>query len=269
MNKNYQLDSLIKDFPPINLHGLNNRAALLERYDSKYVLTTKQLLAFLAAIINDFDILEINNKRQFTYETIYFDSANYQCYLNHNQGKRKRIKVCLRNYKDSNLQFFEIKHKAKRSLTIKERIPISHELININQLTPGLMQILNQTLIHNYGWPWQHDLSRSLVVFYERITMVAKYGAERITIDNNINYLKDNKQLGLNPDRWVIEVKSKTGISDIDRILFAQGVRPTQGCSKYCMGVSTLVNPKRNDSFKPILKRYFGLQNTLRPIQDI
>jgi len=77
-------------------------------------------------------------------------------------------------------------------------------------------------------------------VLYERITLVAKEGYQRITIDNRICYSEATQTLPLNDDRWVVKVKSKTGLTHEDRWMFRHRHRPVKLCSKYSMGINLM-----------------------------
>ena len=58
---------------------------------------------------NEYQILEIENKRLCNYEMLYYDTADLQLYNNHLKNRANRYKIRSRNYVDSDLRFFEIK----------------------------------------------------------------------------------------------------------------------------------------------------------------
>ena len=80
-------------FRPVSLCELESRASMLERLDNKYVLRGAVLGQALEALQQEFDILEIDGRREFTYETMYFDDARRSSYFDHHQGRRRRCKA--------------------------------------------------------------------------------------------------------------------------------------------------------------------------------
>lgn len=250
--------SLLAGLDAVDLDGLNARAQLLERRDSKYVLTTPELCQFLAHTADHFDVLQIDDLRQFRYRTVYFDSDAHHCYHDHNKGRRKRVKIRYRNYVDHDRHFFEVKLKGRRNITQKHRIPVLDPDYAAADLPQPLREFCDTTIAAHYGQGWEHNLTRGVTVNYDRITLVAKAGAERITIDSRLSFSDGDQSVSLRDSKWVVEVKSHTGVSDVDRWLFANGIRPVPRCSKYCMAVSLLKLPHKNDSFTPILRRHFS-----------
>ena len=83
-------------FDGISLEELNSKAAMLERLDNKYIVTGETLQAAVLYLAEHFDILEIDGERRFTYDTCYFDDERYSSYFSHHQGRRKRMKVRVR-----------------------------------------------------------------------------------------------------------------------------------------------------------------------------
>lgn len=248
---------LLARLDAVDLDGLNARARLLERRDNKYVLTTQQLCTFLDYARQHFDVLQIDGLRQFHYRTIYFDSPQFDCFHDHNKGRRKRLKVRFRSYLDHNRHFFEIKLKGRRNVTHKFRVPVDGPAPSDAGLCTTLRQFCNDTLATHYGQALDTELQPIITVDYQRITLVAKAGAERITVDNRLAFSDGENSVSLRDSKWVLEVKSENGLSETDRWLFAQGHRPVPKCSKYGMAVSLLKMPDRNNRFRPVLKRHF------------
>ena len=67
------INQAIAAYTPIGLEALNDKAEMLERLDNKYILATDRVLPTLQALKGAFDILQIDDKRAFTYSTRYFD----------------------------------------------------------------------------------------------------------------------------------------------------------------------------------------------------
>ncbi len=97
------------------------------------------------------------------------------------------------------------------------------------------------------------------------MTLVSKTEDCRITMDNAI-YFMDSKvtlptnkksKIYLNNDKWIIEVKSSSGRTNIDRWLFQNKSRPISLCSKYAMGINLLKLARVNNRFSEVLRRHF------------
>lgn len=111
----------LNQFNNINLEDLN-QVKLLNRKDTKYIFHENNLPNLLNKLSSSFKILEINNKRKFFYESIYFDTDDFMFYNQHHNEKRSRFKVRFRKYDATNNVFFEIKKKNNKNRTIKKRI---------------------------------------------------------------------------------------------------------------------------------------------------
>ena len=61
-------------FRTISLETLDERAALLKRVDTKYLLAEADLEALLAELAADHDVLEIDGRRRFAYRSVSFDT---------------------------------------------------------------------------------------------------------------------------------------------------------------------------------------------------
>lgn len=259
------LEQLIQGFNPICLDALKSKAELMDRRDNKYVLSNEQTRAFLSHTQPEFDMLEIDGLRQFHYLSHYYDSAELRTHLDHNQDRRRRIKIRHRHYVDSGRHYFEIKLKGQRKLTQKFRILFNPAELNTEGLNTELTDFYFNTLAAHYGADfaknWLNQLTPSISVGYHRITLVAKSGDERITLDNRIYFTDKSAQANtkhlLNNDKWIVEVKSPTGRTALDRWLLRNISRPAALCSKYGMGITLLKLQQRNTRFNPTLRRYF------------
>lgn len=90
---------------------------------------------------------------------------------------------------------------------------------------------------------------------YERITLVAKAGGERTTIDTALRFEAANVTRTVRPDMFIIETKSKRGNGIADKILRAMHMHPTKRCSKYCIGMAATGQVARKNRFMPALRR--------------
>ena len=69
--------TVIDQLPSIDLDELVARAALLTRLDRKYVLTTSQLDEMLRALPSGVQALEIDGRRTFDYQSVYYDTRTW------------------------------------------------------------------------------------------------------------------------------------------------------------------------------------------------
>ena len=162
---------------------------MLSRIDNKYIVRRDALEPVIAEIADKFEILAINNRRAFTYDTRYFDDPERSAYYEHHQGLRKGFKVRVRRYADADLCFLEVKVKGKRGMTLKHRQPYDPD--QIEQLTAEGFGFASNTYSDHYGKPFEYNLKRALDLRYQRITLVAK--AVRQTDDTRhdfVGYLK-------------------------------------------------------------------------------
>lgn len=250
-------DWLIDRFEPISLEQLNATAAMLERLDQKYVVEQAVLLQAVPSLAEHFQILEIDGRREFTYETCYFDDAERHSYFDHHQGRRQRIKVRVRKYTDAQLCFVEVKLKDKRGATIKKRL--GYDLDKYGTLDDGAMQHVQDSYHALYGREFTLDLEPVIEMSYQRITLVAKEGGERMTIDCNIVFSGSERTHATGDDRFIVETKSANGNGIADKILRGLHQHPTKRCSKYCVGMAALQEVGRHNKFLPALRKLNSL----------
>jgi hypothetical protein len=168
--------------PSIDLVGLNASASYLKRKDRKFLLTEKQLLEFLSELPEMYQVLEIDNKRIFSYDNVYMDTEDYLFYNQHQNKVKSRTKVRTRFYQDSKLAFFEYKQK-ENGITKKYRYQFP--FLEHGTMTKGKNRFFDGVYQNNYEEKTP-DISPSIRTKYNRLTLVATDGEERLTIDFNI-----------------------------------------------------------------------------------
>lgn len=254
------VEQALQSYRPVSLDELKKRAELMQRTDNKYVLTEQQLTYFLQAFQHDFDILHIDGLSSFAYSSAYWDSPCLQTYQDHNKGRRLRYKVRFRHYRDNDLYFFEVKIKGFRNATHKYRLASGPQAYAASRLPTELEQFCHDKLQQHYGRGPVQPLVPSIRVDYQRTTLVARQGAQRITLDNQVSFNCSHTQRCLPADRYIVEVKSTTGQSPADRWLQRHQSHPVQRCSKYSMGINLLKKTTKNSVFAPVLRRNFSIQ---------
>lgn len=244
-------------FAPIGLDALNAKAAMLERLDNKYVVHAPALQAALPELATLFDVLEIDDRRSFTYDTCYFDDPERRSFYDHHQGRRQRLKVRVRRYVDAALCFVEVKLKDKRGVTVKKRLP--YDPAKFGTLDETALAHVEQACRALCGRPYARPLEAVLHMSYRRVTLVAREGGERMTIDTGIHFHVRERDDAAGPQQstgdavFIVETKSAKGHGIADAVLRRHHQHPTDGCSKYCVGMSLLGAVERYNRFRPAL----------------
>lgn len=237
----------------IGLSELTERAELQTRVDRKYVLPVGEAQAVLAQVGPDTRALEIDGVRLFAYRSIYFDTPDLTSYLLTAQRRRRRFKVRTRTYLDSAECWLEVKTHGARGSTVKYRLPYQpdHE----TSLSPGRQfvdAVLAQESIE-LGDDW--IFVPTLVTRYRRSTLFLPATASRVTIDTELIWQGDADPLRL-PGLAVVETKTGSTASCVDRLLWARGHRPTR-ISKYATGLAALRPDLPAAPWRRTLRRHF------------
>ncbi len=251
----------LSTFDTISLDGLNGKAAMLERLDNKYIVPAARLVPVFKQFGELFDVLEIEGKRAFTYATNYFDNEAAQSYNDHHQGRRKRCKVRIRHYIDSGFSYLEVKLKDTRNVTVKKRLKLPPFADGLCEDGRAFIDTCHTDL---YGVPLGRDLQPAIGMEYERITLVAKEGGERMTIDTRLQFRAANVERDASADMFILETKSARGNGIADKILRSHHLHPTRKCSKYCIGMAALGQVQRHNLFLPAIRKLALMEQPLR-----
>ena len=252
MSIHAKIDLFTDSFAAITLDQLNSKAAMMSGIDNKYIVKAENLMGMVPQLLETFDILEISDQRAFAYDTRYYDDVDHSTFNEHHQGRRQRIKVRAREYVGAGLCFLEVKVKGLRGMTEKHRIP--YDTKNFHALTPEAVQFAQETYSRQYGTQFNFALRPSLDVHYKRMTLVARAGGERMTIDTNLRFKSEDRASEPGTGVFILETKSANGRGLADRILRAGGERPTNSCSKYCIGMAATGQVWRYNRFLPALR---------------
>ncbi len=244
---------LVEPFQSIGLKQLNAKADMLERRDNKYVISASVLKRALSELAEHFDILEINGKRDFTYDTCYFDDADHSGYFDHHKGRRIRCKVRMRKYVDAGLCFVEVKLKHIRSMTIKERLQRPVDMHGT--LDDEAQQFVESCYRNLYQREFGRTLGPSLHMRYQRVTLVAKQGGERMTVDLGVSFEGPEGLRTVDEGTYLVETKSGNANGIADKILRSLHQHPTNSCSKYCIAVVALNRVHKFNKFLVPLRK--------------
>ena len=244
----------LPEAPSISLPELEERAALLTRLDRKYLVPVESVARLLAAADCETRVLEIDGLRSFTYASVYFDTADLVSYLLTAPGRRRRFKIRTRPYVDSGSCWVEVKTRGPRGQTIKHRVP--HELGDAENLTPAREFI--DSVLHRESIAGSAELSFGAVLRnrYQRTTLFLPAEGSRVTIDTDLRWRHQERELKLT-GLAVLETKTGSAASRIDRLLWANGHRPTS-ISKYATALAALRPDLGSTRWARTLRRHFG-----------
>ncbi|MCT4589483.1 MAG: polyphosphate polymerase domain-containing protein [Carboxylicivirga sp.] len=237
---------LVSFFDATSLEEMG-RANLLNRVDTKYIVSPAVLAEVLSQHIEDYEVLMINDKVSLAYDTIYFDTKNLDMYKEHHNGKTHRYKVRYRQYEETGDKFIEVKEKVK-SRTIKERLRIDNFTYPIAK---GLESLVNDCTPYVAKY-----LEPKISTKFNRITLVNKNTCERITIDLNVRFNNAEGESYSLGNCAIVEIKrdKEDVYSSLARSLKKQGVLP-MSISKYCLGTIALNGKVKYNRFKPRLRK--------------
>jgi hypothetical protein len=243
---------VLQTFRSITLAEMD-KVQLLNRMDTKFVFTVAKLIPFLEKIKPSYRVLETNPLRFADYNSLYYDTPDFKLYITHHRGKPNRYKIRFRSYNDTRMSFLEIKHKNNKGQTNKSRIRkneieqslTSESLDYIGRNTP-----LDAT-----------QLEAKLQVDFSRLTFVNNEENERTTIDFNLRFSRNGKEVAL-PSIVIAEIKQskfsvKSGAFSALRELKVN----EENVSKYCIGSSLIYPELKNNNFRSQLKTLNKLQS--------
>lgn len=234
------VNDILKAYQPITLEEMD-KAKLMDRTDTKFTFSYENLMKVLEEVKNNYKVLEIENCRASTYQTLYYDTADLSLYLKHHSGKLNRYKVRHRTYVESKLGFLEVKFKNNKGRTIKKRIKIMEVPQQWATETSDFIQAKTpfaaETLVPNI---W---------VNYKRITLVNNENAERVTIDTELEFI--NKDFTEKMTNLVIaEVKQEKKSPSVFLGAMKKFRIREGSISKYCMGVAVTNKTIKKNNFK-------------------
>jgi hypothetical protein len=247
----------VRRWDPITLDELVEVAALQTRVDRKYVLPAFELKAVLDSLAHsDPRVLELAGARSSRYESVYFDTPDLLSYRMAALARRRRFKLRTRNYVDSAESYLELKTRGARNTTVKGRIV--HDIAQRDALTPA-GRLYADAALERLGLihPERLELSPTLVTRYDRTTLYLTGSGSRATIDTELSWhASDGSELAL-PQLAIVESKSGSRTSEMDRALWAHGHRPAT-ISKFGTGLAALRPDLPSNKWARVLRRHFA-----------
>lgn len=219
---------------PITLDTLNVEAALQTRVDRKYVVSAAEWAAVFASLHGDYRVLEQHGRRSFGYESDYYDTVDLASYHAAARRRPRRYKVRTRHYVDAGLSAIEVKLHSARGETVKHREFLPQDAARSSGLSFEARAFVGS--FHEIGCDVE-VLEKVLTTSYERTTLTGE--SSRITIDSAVSARQPRgAQTGFG-DALIVETKSASRAGDVDRALWAHGIRPPR-VSKYCTSLAAL-----------------------------
>lgn len=233
---------------PIELPELESTAALLIRRDRKYVVPVGVAETFVRLLADTPRALEIDGRRRFHYESVYFDTPECTSYLDAARRRSRRFKVRTRSYLDSGNCLLEIKTRDPRGRTVKQRT--AHPIESRDRLNPaGRTFVDTCPLVEEHGLA----LAPALVTRYTRATLVLGEPGVRITIDTDVEAETPDGRTVILPGMAIVETKSGGAPSPADRLIWSLGHRPIR-VSKFCTSLAVLRPELPSNKWTPALR---------------
>jgi hypothetical protein len=249
------VETAMNELEPISLEQLDEQAKLRRRVDSKYIVPGKLAADMVRSMATGYRALEIDGQRRFSYESVYFDTPGLRCFTDHVEGNRPRFKVRSRYYRETKACFFEIKVKRADDETVKLQRPYEHA--DHGTITPEARRFIEEALGELAGEEAPSDLAPSLVTSYERLTLSAREGGERATLDLAVGLRSmDDRAVELRDDVVLVETKTEDGESRLDEALAAEGC-DVISISKYRLGIGLLLADDPESARLDPLRRCF------------
>ena len=221
---------------------------LLNRKDTKFGFSVEIMDDLIKFMSLNYKSLLVEGKVGAEYHTLYYDTPDFNSYVEHHNERSNRNKVRFRRYGEEDC-YLETKVKTNKGRTIKKRkkkksIPLklsekSKKFINETLNGVNVDNLIPQTWVH-----------------YKRMTFVNLELKERITIDVDLKYekvdVKGEVMKTVETPQLIIAEAKQDGLSK--ESFFLQYMRSkkiqSMGLSKYCMGTMLLNEGIKQNRFK-------------------
>lgn len=238
-----QLSNTLTNFNQLNFNLIPD-TILLNRVEKKYLLNCNEFIDILNELKTNYFCLEINESLINNYNNIYFDTQNFDFYLQHHNNISKRLKIRKRFYETTNTSFLEIKQKTNER-TFKSRLKIENhsEFLNTDELN-----FINQNnLINNFK-----GIQSKVQINYKRLSLINIEFTERLSFDFDIEFISGSTTISLSN---IIIAESKQ--CEKFKSHFINVVKEFNinqiAFSKYCIAISKLYPTIKHNNFKPQL----------------
>lgn len=245
---------IVQGMKPITLDEMKS-VQLMNRIDTKYVVTDTQLREILSRVCDSYYAQEVENNRFSPYRTLYYDTPELAMYIAHHNRHLAREKVRVRTYVDTDLTFCEVKHKNNKGRTSKERIKMERVDNIVENPTTAAFLAERQ--------PYEvRSLRPQLETAFKRVTLVNYEKTERLTIDCDLTFNdKMSGKVAKMAPLVVMELKQDgRAHSLLKDVLFDMRIKPFK-ISKYCIGICLTRPEVKQNRFKKKLMKIDKLKN--------
>ena len=236
------IESILARFSPISLMEMD-QVRLMNRIDTKFTAPLFLLPEVLNGFQKDYLAQEINGSFLNAYRTLYLDTADRAMYFDHHNDRRKREKIRVRSYFDSQTVYLEVKNKNNKGRTKKRRFQLP-EMLAYHEKEA-------EKFLKKYAkYPLETLFPRLESRFY-RITLVNKMKTERLTIDIDLMFCNPSNGVEKPMNNLVvIELKQQAHQPSYAKsLLTGLKIRP-MAISKYCLGTILTVPDIKSNLFK-------------------
>lgn len=240
--------------PPTDLDRITAVADLQTRTDRKYLLPVDDWRVVVDHRHQRLQVLEIDNRRLFDYESVYFDTPGLLAYHRHAHGRRTRFKIRTRSYLDSADTALELKTKGGRGETQKQRYP--YRMTDRYQLTSDAHAVIGEHLGDQLGG---EKPELSLITRYHRATLLDAVSGSRLTCDVGLRFSDGRRRRDAPSDLVLVESKTAGPTTPVELDLWRMGHRPVS-ISKYCVGLALLHPDLPANRWNRVLRRHFDWQ---------
>jgi len=124
----------------------------------------------------------------------------------------------------------------------------------------GVLDDTARDFIHSvycdlYKREFQSVLQPVMEMHYHRVTLVARKGGERVTIDAGMTFVTGNAVRIVPGNMFLVEVKSANANGIADKILRGLHQHTTNSCSKYCVAMAALEKVSKYNKFLTALRQ--------------
>ena len=235
-----ELKYTLTNFNQIN-YDLVPNAILLNRIEKKYLLNNLDFANVINQLSPNYLCLEINNSNINNYYNTYFDTNNFDFYLQHHNNVANRLKIRKRFYETTNTTFLEIKQKNnERTLKNRMQLNTNKQLLNADEI-----QFISQ---NNFNNPHK-DLKSIVQINYKRLSLINKDFTERLSFDFDIEFISPDKSIKLT-NLIIAESKQTNAFKSPFINVIKQNNIGQTSFSKYCIAVSKLYPIVKHNNFK-------------------
>lgn len=236
----------------VDLETLNSQAALMDRKDRKYVVPAGVFDDVMRISGDDLKILEIEGKRSSSYESIYFDTPDFDLYMDAAHDRPRRSKIRTRSYMDTGVCSLEVKRRSPDGFTSKHRQ--RHSIDERGSLSADDLRFVEEC--GSLG-SVAEELQPSITVRYDRVTLLDVANGTRVTIDTDLTAVTPAGSAIRADGVVIVETKTRGKAGPVDHMLWRGHHRPKR-FSKYCTLLAAVTPGLPANRWNRVLKDTLG-----------